>query len=276
MIPIGRSLPQPLVVPAAGVGIESGGEQTSSQSFADLLGGVITACTGPAGFLEDQKGTELPNPADLQGANVFNENGFFYGATAGATRPGCVSVGFATNSALGNAVSTVSGAAQVADWDRSLPIDPSAPSSSSTVAGPQNAPSLTGAAPLRPSLSPLPIAARSSLESIAFAKIDSAFGAFGLPANAEAEQAQAPLRSGGSWRGARVLEAADAKSALAVSLQALDHGQAVVVQLGSLDSETRLKLRDRIVALLSRHGLTAHSVRIYGRSDAAVTLEKGS
>lgn len=253
--------------------MESGGEQTPSQSFADLLGGLIEACTGPAGFLEDQRDAESPNPTVLQEANVFNEDGFFYGAIAGATLPGFASVGSATKSALGNAVSAVACAAPVGNWDRSLSIDPSAPSS--TVASLQSSPSLTAAAPMRSPLSPPPIAARSSLESVAFAKIDAAFGAWGFPANAEAEPVLAPSRSGGSWRSARVLEAADAKVALAVSLQALDQGQAVVVHLGSLDSETRLKLRDRIVALLSRHGLTAYSVRIYGRSDAPVTLEKG-
>jgi hypothetical protein len=271
VIPISRSSPEPLIVPVAGVGTVSDGKQAINQNFADLLGGLVKSSTGAAGFLDDQGETQLSNSTVSQEANVFNENGFFYGSVTGATNPSIVPVDSATEISIKNPVVVADVEFQVAA--SSVPITSE---SSPTASVLYKSPSSIDAAILRTDSSPLHIGTRSSLGSISFANGNAVIGDYGLSVNTESEPDLVPLRSTGVGRVARLLDATGAKNAIEVSLQAVDHGQAVVVHIGSLESETREKLRDRILALLSRHGLSAHAIRIYGRSGGPSTLEKGS
>jgi hypothetical protein len=51
-----------------------------------------------------------------------------------------------------------------------------------------------------------------------------------------------------------------------ISVQAVEHGLRVVARLGELDRQERVRLRDRIAGMLSRHGLVASDIDIAGRA----------
>jgi len=51
-----------------------------------------------------------------------------------------------------------------------------------------------------------------------------------------------------------------------ISVQAVEHGLRVVARLDELDRQERVRLRDRIAGMLSRHGLVARDIDIAGRT----------
>jgi hypothetical protein len=54
-----------------------------------------------------------------------------------------------------------------------------------------------------------------------------------------------------------------------VSVDAVEHGLQVIAKLDELGREERIRLRDRIAATLSRHGMVGRAITVNGDKDMA-------
>lgn len=238
--------------------------------FVDLLSGLVPPCNGASGFLEDAGACSPCDGAAPTQASVFNGHGLFYGLATNAA-PGAAEAPPAAT--MQRDVATRTATAPIGSEDlaglQSAPV--AMPSPAVPVAA-GNAP-LDPRPPLATQRAAAPVASADRLASpqIVAATLSSELAIAG----AVEPDTPAPVsRAARVGRLTRFFDMVGARNGVAVSLQAVDQGQAVVAQVDELDREQRVKLRDRIVALLSRHGLAAHIVRIDGHPGTLAAFEK--
>jgi hypothetical protein len=269
--------------------------EPGTSDFRNLLRGLIYPCAGAPGFLdavapEERPGASSPAPA----ADVFNQDGFFGSAVAGMEPT-------QTDREL---ASEAPGPAMQPPVDDGIPSE----GSGTPDYGLQSAVKLGSSAPSTPAYPPTVSAeilasnwttastavedARSALpdtsgsnERLPGEIIPVRTAAARIPSSASAELTV----GGGPKRGSDVSPAIRAASFRArleallprlfaqdsaalstrVSIQAVEHGLRVVARLGDLGQEDRIRLRDRIAAALSRHGLVGREITVNGDEDMA-------
>lgn len=282
MTAIGRPVPDPAAAKAAAVGTSAAGTgKDAGRSFATHLQGMIKPSDGSTGFLEDQSDLAAPSAGVAQQASVFNAHGLFYDLvnqaplSKAATPP--------TNSVVPRDTSAQMPAPAPLTLLEGQPIldAPTQPAEASFT------PEISIAEAATPFGSLTSIAGKGSFGSrfdganarnriaqlLAPAEASSDLCTIG--ADLESDPPVASPRSSRPGMLRQMIASAGTKSAVSVSLQTLDGGHAVMAHVASLGREDRGKLRDRIVALLSKHGMIAQSVRIDGQSTGPATIEKG-
>lgn len=235
----------------------------TTPSFADLLAGLVKPCNGSAGFLEDEHAAAGPDLPASQRADVFDEHGLFYGlgssvAQASGVAPAAITPQPASTARASAAVGEMAAGYEVA------PVFP--PTLTSPAAAPIRLDDATidastfptGAGPAERATGAIAQVPSFKAQSVARAVVETMQPAI----DAEDDPAARPART------SRTASYDDARATndLSASLVPLDHGHAVVVHAGALDRTARQKLRDRVVALLSRNGLIARTLRIDGRT----------
>lgn len=243
----------------------SGGDvQGTASSFADLLAGLVKPCNGPDGFLEDRTDI-ISHGRAAQQAAVFNGSGLFYGIPAsGSATTASPSPGRLPNMAGGRS-------------------DPVPLASSRDVAVSIDRPvaaEIADAVPIagvRSRSQPMAGLRLDSISTIASTTPDEAPpSSTALPVSSviDPDHEPAGTRLDRTARLTRTLDDNAAKASVGVTLHASEAGATVVAHAGTAQREDRAKLRDRIVALLTRHGLVARGVRIDSHSDISSFLRK--
>ncbi|PTS90560.1 hypothetical protein DBR17_01160 [Sphingomonas sp. HMWF008] len=260
MTTIGGPGPQTATDRVPPVPIKLDGALWSGPAFVDVLGALMPPSNSVAGFLED---TETATPLDgstAPNASVFNAHGLFYGLAVDEAGPLAVGSGSiaqeisATAQPL-NLLSKMAGESKAAR--ENVTVQGSSPAAKQAFSG-----VIAQASPLTVSASAGPtVAVHTSIQQ---GVADAALAANISASATESDISAFGSRPARSARLARFFHTVGVQHRVAVSLQAVDRGQAVAAQVGDLDRAQRVRLRDRIVALLSRHGLAAASVRIDG------------
>ncbi|WEJ98147.1 MAG: hypothetical protein P0Y59_14465 [Candidatus Sphingomonas phytovorans] len=234
----------------------------ADSSFDDLLGGMGTRFV--ADFDGAASGTD--QDAGVGGhANMFNADGFFQGATAlpGQPRVADPSVDIVAPVPAVDIAGAIAAAA-----------DPAAPG---TVPAVHSLPSPAAAVDSRPRPTP---GTASMISGKAVVPMPPEFLADAPAAAPRPEKASASPSSYdtpssaapdiGTPVGRRLLARLFATRGAALSarvaVREVEQGLQISMQLGELEPADRLKLRDRVVALLSRHGLAAKDITINGDS----------
>lgn len=253
--------PAPLAPPVPAVSL-GGGDLGTPARFGDLLTDILSPSAAPLEFLGDDASYQSPGSARGQSAaDIFDQDGLFQGAVAGVNLAAPAIIETLQPVPKGNA-------APVAMMTIPAGIAPAPVSASGT------------AQPIIGDVADL--VAVADLKRTFAATIAPVFrvGTVSAPnATIVAGEAQpvVPEQVGGSellpapsprarlWNVAtRFLAQDGATLSTQVSVQAIEHGLQVATRVGSLDREERGRLRDRIVALLARNGLTGRNVLVNG------------
>ncbi|GAA0303244.1 hypothetical protein GCM10009087_11310 [Sphingomonas oligophenolica] len=290
----GLPAPPPAATPVAPpLDSEPGG----ALDFGYLLRGLIYPCAGAPGFLEGAAPGDKPNASSpALAADIFNQDGFFMGAVpAGeqsqadrqiaseASAPGgqtplgdivppegSETPDYGLQSAVKSGAPAPSSPADVPVI--SLEVLASAWTTASLGAGDvQSAlPDMRGAnQKLSGEIAPIHIGTTRNIVSAATEVI-----ARNGPDRGN-ESASAIRTTSSRARFEALLPRLFAQDGAAlntrVSVQAVEHGLQVVAKLDDLGREERVRLRHRIAATLSRHGLVGREIMLNGDKDMAST-----
>ncbi|WCM27305.1 hypothetical protein NDN01_25550 [Sphingomonas sp. QA11] len=195
---------------------------------------------------------------------MFNADGFFQGATA---LPGQAKVEDPSADSVEPAPAVDGAEAIVAAADpvvpAAVPVIQSVPSPGLAAASqprpmPGTASMISGKAivPIPPEFLAVPAVAPPPEHIVA------------MPSSFDTSPAAAPDIGAPSGRGllARLFATRGAALSARVAVREVEQGLQISMQIGELEPADRLKLRDRVVALLSRHGLAAKDIMINGDS----------
>lgn len=189
-------------------------------------------------------------------ADVFNEHGFFHAVTTGSSQAG---LSTSARSGIDAATAAPSDAVDGRDELRA------------PIAGTDTIPPAPGRTALAGEPGPAPSV---HIERFSRAAVTGAAEVRGMTRAALLFLDGDGQRAAGTTPSRLLLlsrQAAPAGGALnpMVSLQAVEHGLRVVAQLKTLDRDERVRLRDRIAGLLSRHGLVAREIALNGQTSSA-------
>lgn len=202
-------------------------------------------------------------------ADVFNAEGFFQGPTEMPDTGRSIATGAVAST---------------------LPVDPlaravhaaTAPTIPTLQAQMSSSSSMAGRMPGQPDVSvpgvSAPLSAlqtmQSSRASAALTAVPASVGAMGAAPSATSADRQGPADAGiGAGRRlfARMMTARGTAMATRVALTAVEQGIQVAIHVDGLAPEERVRLRDRVLAMLSRHGLAAQ-LRFDGTPDTTPIL----
>jgi hypothetical protein len=290
-----NSSPSPPLPPTATPISPAREGEPGTSDFGNLLRGLIYPCAGAPGFLDAVAPEEKPGASSpALAADIFNQDGFFGSAVPGeeptqtdrelaseaavlAMPPpvddgvpseGSVTPDYGLQSAVKPGSSapsppeyppTVSAAILASNW-----------TSASTAAGDANGtlPDTSGSSPRLPGeIVPIRTGTARILASASAELI--AGGGAERGSDVSSAIRTASFRARLEALLPRLFAQDSAALSTRVSIQAVEHGLRVAARLGDLEQEDRIRLRDRIAAALSRHGLVGREISVNGDKDMA-------
>jgi hypothetical protein len=272
------------------------GEPAGTSDFGNLLRGLIYPCAGAPGFLESVAPEEKPGAlSPALAADIFNQDGFFGGAVPVDEQPqpdrelaseAPVSAG---QTPFDDSAPSVE--SETSDYGLQSAVPPGASNPSPqevdapTMSSEVLASAWTGVSTGAGEVQSLLPATQASSERLSgeivpirtAAPRTLASPVTGTTAGREPERgsdAPSAIRTA-SFRArleallSRLFAQDGAALNTRVSVQAVEHGLQVVAKLDDLGREERIRLRDRIAATLSRHGLVGREITLNGDKDMA-------
>jgi len=271
------------------------GEPAGTSDFGNLLRGLIYPCAGAPGFLAEAAPGEKPaESSPALAADIFNQDGFFRGAVPADEQ---------TQPDQEIASEAPAPATQAPSDDIVPPLEPRTPDYGLQSAVKPGA-SQPGPQADAPTVSAEVLASAGTVVSTGTGGVhgvpadqpgsNGKWSGETVPirngtARTLASTATEPMAEGATDRGndapsavrtasfrarleallPRLFAQESAALNTRVSIQAVQHGLQVVAKLDDLGREDRIRLRNRIAATLSRHGLIGREITLNGDKDMA-------
>ncbi|MEO9130646.1 MAG: hypothetical protein ABI240_05500 [Sphingomonas sp.] len=269
------------------------GEPAVDSGFGNIVRGLIYPCAGAPGFLQSVAPDEKPGASSpALAADVFNQNGFFGHAVPAdeqmqpdrelaSERP--VSAGQTPSDDTGSPAES-----GIRDYWLQSDLKPGAPTPSPPADAPIISPEVVasawapGSTRAEDTQSALP--ERQGSNDRLSSEVVPIRTALARTSSSAVTEVTAGGKSESGYETPSAIQTVSFRARLAallprlfaqdsaalnarVSVQAVEHGLHVVAKLNDLGLEERIRLRDRIAATLSRHGLVGREITLNGDKD---------